>query len=115
VASHFDQAQLLERVDNDLAFLAETVDMLVADAPGLMGSVRAAAAAADAPALARHAHALKGMISNFCAPQAQAAALEVERLGRAGDLASAAPAIDTLAQRLTSLIDELSGFVKAST
>ena len=113
MTNSFDQAQLLERVDNDIAFLAETVEMLVADGPALMDSVRSAAAAGDAPALARHAHALKGMISNFCAPSAQAAALEVERLGRAGDLSAAGPAIDTLAQRLHTLTEELSGFVRA--
>ena len=113
--SSFDQAQLLERLDNDTAFLAETVQMLAADGPALMDSVRSAAAAADAPALARHAHALKGMISNFCAAPAQAAALEVEGLAKAGDLAAVDPAIAALAQRLQTLIDELTGFVRART
>jgi len=115
VTSAFDQAQLLERVDNDVGFLAETVQMLSADGPPLLAAVRQAAAANDAPGLARSAHALKGMISNFCAAEAQAAALEVERLGRTGDIAGAGPAIEALASRLASLTADLENFVKANT
>lgn len=113
--SAFDQAQLLDRVDNDIGFLAETVQMLTADGPALLDAVRQSAAANDAPGLARSAHALKGMISNFCATETQAAALEVERLGRTGDITGAGPAIETLASRLASLTGELESFVKANT
>lgn len=109
--STFDQAQLLERVDNDRAFLAETVEMLVTDGRALMAEARAAIAGADAAALGRHAHALKGMISNFCAAEAQASALALERLGKAGDLAGAPGAADHLHARLEALIADLQAFV----
>jgi len=112
MAQAFDEAELLERVDNDVSFLADTVQMLEADAPALMKQVKAALAAGDAPAVGRTAHALKGMISNFCAPGAQSLALDVERAGKAGDCAAAAAAA-RLEPCLEFLIAELGTFIKA--
>src|SRR5690348_13581985 len=96
MAQAFDEKELLERVDGDLAFLAETVQMLEADCRSLMAQVNSALAAGDAPALGRTAHTLKGMISNFCAPGVQGLALEVEQAGKAGDCATAAAAAGRL-------------------
>ncbi len=108
----FDEQALMERVDGDVGFLDETVQMLQADGRSLMRDVRAALAAGDAPAVGRTAHTLKGMISNFCSPTAQAAALAVEQAGKAGDLAAAATAADGLEQQLRALIGELVEFVR---
>ena len=107
----FDENELLERVDNDWDFLAETVEMLAKDGPALMAEIRGAAAAGDADAVGRAAHTLKGMISNFCSPAAQAGALAVEQIGKSGDLASVAAAVETLEKSLTVLIDDLTDFV----
>ena len=109
----FDQTQLLDRVGNDMDFLAETVEMLASDGRTLVSEIRAAIAAGDAPALGRSAHALKGMISNFCAPAAQDAALAMEKLGKSGDLAAAPRAADALGTQVESLITELQKFVGA--
>lgn len=109
----FDQDELLARVDNDIAFLAETVDMLAADGPALLHQIRQAAAAGDAASVGRHAHALKGMISNFCAPAAQAAALNLEKIGKSGDLSAADAATDALQQHIDTLTRELTDFIKA--
>ena len=67
----FDGAELLERVDNDWEFLGDTVRMLEADGPALLEEIRRSADAGDAASAGRAAHTLKGMISNFCAPDAQ--------------------------------------------
>lgn len=115
MARTFDENELLERVDNDVAFLAETIDMIVADGPALLEQVRAAHAAGDAVAVGRHAHALKGMISNFCAPAAHACAHDIEKLGKQGDLAPVPAAIERAHRELTDLTAELVGFVKART
>jgi HPt (histidine-containing phosphotransfer) domain-containing protein len=109
--STFNSDELLERVDNDDDFLRETVEMLASDGPDLLDDVRTAAAANDAASAARAAHTLKGMISNFCSPDTQAAALVVEQIGRAGDLAPLPAALDTLEARMTALIAELNDFV----
>ena len=113
MAQGFDEKELLERVDDDVCFLADTVQMLETDGRSLMDQIKAALAAGDAPAVGRTAHTLKGMISNFCAPTAQGLALEVEKAGKAGDCATAAAAAARLQPDLESLIGELSAFVKA--
>lgn len=107
----FNASELLARVDHDLDFLRETVDMLTADGPGLLADVRRAADAGDAAQVARAAHALKGMVANFCAADAIEGALAVERIGRAGQLAPLPPAIEALQARVERLIAELHHFV----
>ena len=107
----FDETELLERVDGDWDFLAETVDMLANDGRALMAEIRRAAAAGDADAVGRAAHTLKGMISNFCSPAAHAGALAVEQIGKNGGLAAVAPAVETLEKSLIALIDDLTDFV----
>lgn len=108
----FDENELLERVDNDLGFLADTVQMLESDGRALMQELKVALAAADPAAAGRTAHTLKGMISNFCAPDVQALALDAERAAKAGDCAAALIASDRLEPALEALIGDLANFVK---
>jgi HPt (histidine-containing phosphotransfer) domain-containing protein len=115
MAKTFDEQELLDRVDNDVGFLAETVQMLETDGRSLVAEIRLALVAADAATVARCAHALKGMISNFCSPQAQACAFDIEKMGKNGDLSSAPGAVELLGDRLNDLIVELLDFVKART
>jgi len=109
--SLFDEKELLDRVDHDVEFLTDTVRMLETDGRALLDEISLAAATGDAPTLARSAHALKGMISNFCSPDTQAAALAVEALGRAADLAPLPVAIEALQARLGALIADLNDFL----
>ena len=113
MAQAFDEKELLERVDNDLPFLAETIQMLESDGRSLMNEVKTALAAGDAPSAGRTAHTLKGMISNFCSPNVQLLALEVERAGKAGDCTAAAAAAARLEPGLEALIAELVQFIQA--
>jgi HPt (histidine-containing phosphotransfer) domain-containing protein len=115
MAQAFDETELLDRVDNDLSFLSETIELLETDGRALMRQVNAAVGARDAPGIGRTAHTLKGMISNFCAPNVQALALAVEAAGKAGDCAAAAPAAARLESGLEDLIGELTAFIKART
>jgi len=62
----------------------ELAEVFLADAPRMLEAIRASLAAGDAPALAHAAHALKGSVANFAAAEATGAALELERLARAG-------------------------------
>ncbi len=108
----FDEKELLDRVDHDRAFLAEIVQMLQTDGPLLMAKLKEALAAKDAPAVGRTAHALKGMLSNFCSPRTRAMALEVETAGRGGDLSAAPRAVQALGEQLDRLLLELADFVR---
>ena len=107
----FDDRELLERVDNDWEFLGDTVRMLVEDTPGLLADVRRAIDAGDGPGLGRAAHTLKGMISNFCAADAQASALALEQMGKHGNLAGGSEALRELEVRLNALLADLTEFV----
>jgi HPt (histidine-containing phosphotransfer) domain-containing protein len=113
VAQLFDEAELMERVDYDVAFLAETVQMLESDGRALMVELKAAVDSGDAPAIGRTAHTLKGMISNFCSPGIQMLALDVEKAGKADDGTGAAAASAKLEPGLEALIVELVAFVRA--
>jgi HPt (histidine-containing phosphotransfer) domain-containing protein len=113
VAQLFDEAELMERVDDDVEFLADTVQMLETDGRALMVELKTAVASGDAPAIGRTAHTLKGMISNFCSPAVQSLALGVETAGKAGDGAGAAAASAKLEPELEALIVELVAFVRA--
>jgi two-component system, sensor histidine kinase and response regulator len=113
VAALFDEAELMERVDNDVAFLADTVQMLETDGRALMVQLNTAVASGDAPAIGHTAHTLKGMISNFCSPAVQTLGLDVEKAGKAGDGAGVAAASAKLEPGLEALIVELVAFVRA--
>jgi HPt (histidine-containing phosphotransfer) domain-containing protein len=113
MASTFDEKALLENVDNDIGFISETLEMLRVDAPGLLEKISQALASGDAPAVGSAAHALKGMVSNFCAATAQASALEVERMGKSGNLSCAPAAVEALRGHVSALTAELTEFVRA--
>jgi len=113
MAQSFNEVELLERLDNDIGFLAETVEMLATDGRELIVQIRQALSGADAPRLGSAAHTLKGMVSNFCAPQVQADAFDLERIGKSGDLAAAAPVVGKVEREVDALIVELTAFVKA--
>src|SRR5678815_5619588 len=99
----FDDKELLERVDNDWDFLAETVEMLSTDGPGLLDAIRQSIASGDAAAVGRAAHTFKGLVANFCAPDTQASAFDMERAGKSGDLSGAPAAIEDLHGRFDAL------------
>lgn len=113
MARIFNEAELLERVGNDIGFLSETAEMLTSDGPPLLEQLGAAVAAGDAAAVGRLAHTLKGMVSNFCAPSVQTCAMELEKMGKGGDLAAAGPALEVVKQGVSELTTELLDFIKA--
>ena len=113
MAQLFDEAELMERVDDDVAFLADTVQMLETDGRALMLELKTAVASGAAPAIGHTGHTLKGMISNFCSPTLQTLALHVEHAGKSGDVPGAAEASAKLEPELEALIVELVAFVRA--
>ena len=108
----FDEDALLDRIEDDLEFLEETIAMLDDDAPGLLEEIRSAAASGDADALVKPSHALKGMLSNFCAAPAEAAARDVEMMGREKRLAEVGPAVEVLQSQTDQLREALHRLVQ---
>ncbi len=110
MSNAFDEDALMERVEGDVEFLDETIAMLDEDSPALLAEIYAAVGSGDAASLIKPAHALKGMLSNFCAAPAETAARELETMGREG--ASGRPAgwpagVDAAADRVRSETERL--------
>jgi HPt (histidine-containing phosphotransfer) domain-containing protein len=95
-----DEIRLLHSVDDDRTMVLELAEMFLAEHAGRLETIEAAIAAGDAQALERAAHALKGVLGTLCAESAAASALELEILGREGDLTGSAQSIRTLRSRL---------------
>jgi HPt (histidine-containing phosphotransfer) domain-containing protein len=108
----FDKKALLDELEGDIDFLEETIEMLDGDSTELLDQVKTAAAAKDATALVKPSHALKGMIGNFYATQAETAAREVEFMGREGRLEGIEEAVETLFSEVDQLKAALHLFLK---
>jgi CheY-like chemotaxis protein/HPt (histidine-containing phosphotransfer) domain-containing protein len=74
----WNKERALARLDNDLDFLGEIVQLFLEDCPVRMAEIRDAIARGDALLLQRAAHTLKGALSNLEAPAAYRAAVQFE-------------------------------------
>ena len=111
----FDEEALLDRVEGDIEFLEATITMLDEDSPALLEEIRAAVRTSDAAALVKPAHALKGMLSNFCAGPAEDAARQLETIGRKDRLGDAPGPAERVQRETEQLRAALHDFVKAKT
>ncbi|MDB5384841.1 MAG: rpfC [Planctomycetaceae bacterium] len=84
-----NRERLLDRVEGDLDYLRELVEIFVEDGPRYVAAVGNAISRKDATGLHRASHLLKGTVSNFCAPDAFEAALKLETLGSENNLIAA--------------------------
>jgi two-component system sensor histidine kinase/response regulator len=102
-----DRELALSRVGGDAELLKEIAALFMEDYPSVLAEIRVAAARGDAKGVERAAHGLRGSVANFGAQTAVDAALQIERMGRDGDLSRVREAIDTLALALGALHPEL--------
>jgi CheY-like chemotaxis protein len=106
-AGSVDAGELLDRIDDDRAFLAELIELFRREYPVNLEAARAAIHANDAPGLQRAAHAMKGVLGNLAADPASALAADLEGMGRSGDLAKAEPVLHNLDAELKNVIRAL--------
>jgi len=107
-----DVAALLARFEGDEGLVQELAGLFLDDSPSLVGKIRQAVQSCDSPSLQKAAHALKGSVSNFSAQRTHEAALRLEEIGRAGQAATAQPALEYLEKsihELQPLIESLAG------
>lgn len=100
--------QILEECylgDDEL--IADVVQVFIEQKDDQVGGVTAAVKARDGGALARAAHKLKGGLLTIGAAAASHAALELEKLGKSGDLSGADPALASLLREVDRLVIEL--------
>ena len=99
--------ELLERVDGDLGFVAELLELLRGDYLDQIDEMRNATAANDCGRLQEVAHALKGALSNLAAPIAAGISGELEALGRRFEMGNARALVETLNEEMTRVVEEL--------
>ena len=85
----------------------EVIDLFVADAPGHVEALRQALEAGDTRLLARTAHRLLSATQNIGAHNMSSLCLEIERLGRLGEMGVLASMVPNLARELEKVCDAL--------
>jgi PAS domain S-box-containing protein len=88
-AEVLDEVELLEEYEGDEDLLADMVTSYFELTPSLLQDLRTAIDAGDSATVASVAHTLKGGCGNFFAKAAFEAALQLENMGKAGDLSGA--------------------------
>jgi PAS domain S-box-containing protein len=105
-------AAALAEVGGDRQLLAQLADIFLEEYPKEMTALRRAIDRGDAPGLQQAAHTLKGELNTFAARTAFATALQLETLGRQGDLAAAGATLATLAQEVDRLRPALTALAR---
>ncbi len=96
----FDLESALEVTGGDRELMAELAHLFLQDCPIMLADLDSAAARRDAKQIEMAAHKLKGSVTAFGGRAIAAAALQIETLGRQGDVAD----IDELLAALKNLI-----------
>ena len=102
---------LSHRVNGDKKLMRKMIHIFLCDLPSRMNSLRRALRRGDAHELATQAHALKGTVSIFGAPQARARSQQLQDLGRSGDVQPARRVYELLEQDIAKLEEKLKGYM----
>ncbi len=105
--SHWNSQQLLERLDNDLAFLSELLSIFRQDSQTTLQEAKESLAKADLAAVERKAHALKGMMRNLLMHRAAQTAGDLEAAARERNAVESTALLVQLAQTLQELMPEV--------
>lgn len=102
-----DKAQILDRMGGDKELIREVVALFLDDSPKLLEQMREAIRQGDANGLQKLAHTLKGSVGNFSAKAAVQAALDLEDMGKTGDISQATGTFELLEQEIARVREEL--------
>jgi HPt (histidine-containing phosphotransfer) domain-containing protein len=102
-----DHEVAMSRVGGDAELLKELADLFLEEYPRLIAELREAHQQGDAKGVESAAHGLKGSIANFGAQPAVDAALQIEQLGRSGNLNAVGQVLQTLDLTLLALHGDL--------
>ena len=104
--------ELLDRVDGDVAFVAELAAIFRQEYPRQIDSLRACIEQGEADGLKRNAHALKGALANLSAIHAASLAAALERIGASGTTSVAQVTFEQLEAELPNVLDALDELCK---
>jgi signal transduction histidine kinase/CheY-like chemotaxis protein len=97
------ESSLLARLGGDAKLLRSITRTFLNDYPAKLHNIKQAIAHKNAPALASAAHAMKGAVAIFGADDAVQSAIELQQMGREGNLAKAAATFRKLDESLATL------------
>jgi len=103
-----DVDKALERFDGDAEFFREIVAEFLGMLPEQLGTLRAGAQNGDGTTIERAAHTLKGAAANIGAEKVRDTALQLEEIGRAGELS----AIEAVLRQLEADLERLKDFAE---
>jgi response regulator RpfG family c-di-GMP phosphodiesterase len=96
-ATHiFDIEGLRARVEGDSELFEEMIELYLSSSPLLLTEIETAVACRDGEKINRAAHTLKGVLKNMCAAACANAALELELIGKTGNLERAPQSLGCL-------------------
>lgn len=98
-----DKDALMNHVDGNLQLLKKMIAGFLEDCPRMTSEIRQALDSGNSEGLWHAAHGLKGSVSHFSANFAYEAALNLERIGRAGKMAEAKQAFAVLEKEIERL------------
>ena len=103
----YDYAGAMQRMGNDEELFLEMIHILRDDAPRRFGEIQSGLSSGDLAQVQRAAHSLKGLVANFGAERAQAAAARVEQLAKHGDPEAIPPSLAELKEAVQQLVAAL--------
>ena len=103
----FDLTKALEQVGGDREVLKEIIDIYCQEYPKQLQQIQEAIDKKNAVMAGNVAHTIKGAVANFGAKPSFGAALNLEKIGKSGDLSHAKEAFDVLKKELERLDREL--------
>lgn len=102
---------LLARVDNDRELLEEIAGIFKEEFPRLRNELQSAVLCDDMAQAEQLAHALKGMLLNLSVDRGAAAAADIERHAKAGDIAQVGKALAAFDGALSGLLPALEAYI----
>lgn len=101
---------LVELCDGDDEFMNQVLDLYVESFATTLQAIRDSVASADASALHRSAHTLKGASANIGARRIAALAETLQQLGQGGETEGADPYVVAIEEEYPKALTALSGY-----
>jgi len=110
----WDVEAALQSVDGDRELLVEMAELFLEESGRLLEEAGQAIQAGSASGLHHSAHTLKGSVANFAAEEAREASLQLEMMGRSGNLAGAQERYEGLVAEIRRVEADLREFIQAA-
>ena len=108
----FDLQYLIDQFDGEEEIVIEMAEQCLQSVPRYLKAIENAIQEQNAKSLKEAAHTLKGMVSNFRAEALAATALNLEVMGRRGDVSGAENFVEIIAEQGKAFTTELASLVE---